>query len=147
MKSKFFCFLFFSGTVNTNPHIVCPLYSSAPCQAFHRDVLRHLWAGGPAPGRAGKGGSERGGPAPGGSVGEGQPGQHVSAQTSFLQARELSPWLWALQAQLFWPTFAIKHFVFGMSGVQEKCLLGAFTAFLTVKRAQGPVVSSLRRRL
>lgn len=91
MKSKFFCFLFFSGTVNTNPHIVCPLYSSAPCQAFHRDVLRHLWAGGPAPGRAGKGGSERGGPAPGGSVGEGQPGQHVSAQTSFLQARELSP--------------------------------------------------------
>lgn len=54
-----------------------------------------------------------------------------SMQTSFLPGQSASHWLGELQAHLFWQTFAIKHFVFGMSGVQEKCVLaGDFTAFL-----------------
>lgn len=52
--------------------------------------------------------------------GRGRQGQHADllppGQSAF-------PLAGVLQASLFWVTFVIKRFVFGMSGVQEKCLL------------------------
>lgn len=70
----------------------------------------------------------------------------ASTCTCFLPAMALSLWLRDLQACLLWWMLARKHLVFGMSGVQEKCLLaGGFTVFLTAKRAQEQAVSSLKR--
>ena len=84
----------------------------------------------PSPGlRGGSGGSEH--------------GRHLSkvAQPALRSQGQLTdllppgpeclPLAGGVAAGLFWQTFAIKHFVFGMSRVQEKCLLaGNFPAFV-----------------
>ena len=67
----------------------------------------------------------------------------ASSHTSFLPGQSASHWQGKLQAGLFWQTFAIKHFVFGMSRVQEKCLLaGDFPVFFFFNSKMNPGAGS-----
>ena len=119
MKSKFsdFCFFPEQRTLTLTSANLCTALCAVP--GISQRCSGHLWGRKTCP-RAELGSEALPQVAPWGRGSRGSP------QASFLQATELSHWPWALQAQLFWPAFATKHFVFGMSGVQEKVSLRCF---------------------
>lgn len=127
----------FCRAVNTDARVACPWHPSPTCQAFRR-------AAPPVARGAGRAGHRlQRGQCPGRSARRGPQGQHVDPFSGL----ERVPLAGGGAGMLFWVTIAIKHFVFGMSGVQEKWpLAGSFTALLIVQRARGPAVSSVKRR-